>query len=198
MNQIIQDFLDSGHITKEAAVRLKGFDVQIKEAGILDTLQAYARHIAPAAITGLLGGFAAQRLGEREVVKQQAITLRQMNASFEKMVKEHEDLRKNRAQAQTRFLEVARFSPTFASTPSVAAKLAATLDLSSPKATLLIPSPEKAASFSATRTEDTPNWGCRLEWATFFRTAAIRSAPIKTKLRSKNLGNVFIATAFLL
>ena len=135
MHPIIKEYLDKGHIDKEAAARLVHLESMTKEAGFVDMLkdvwksmktigkETLRTSIGPAA--GMAAGaYIAKKMDDSArddfFYKQKM----EMSESFNKMREMLPKLKNaDPMQVRARFDEIASISPTVASTPQVAAKI---------------------------------------------------------------------------
>lgn len=127
MNPIIKDFLEQGHIDKEAAARLENFEGMLKQADWMTVLKDIGLNIlkgvVPAAAGSIAGQIAFDSLGKRKLEEQDEHTRARMVHSFGNMMKKHPELEENRPMVAQRFNEIAALSPTVATSPSVAKKI---------------------------------------------------------------------------
>lgn len=139
MHPIIEEYLDKGYITKEAAVRLEDFEAMVKEAGFLDSLKTMLpkvwqtfksvggtalKHTAGPTIGAATGIGLAHLINAKEYKRQVMRQQEQLNDSFSKMHEAHPELKEADPNLiRDRFHEIANISPTLAGAPSVAGKL---------------------------------------------------------------------------
>lgn len=125
MNPRIEEFLENGFITKEAADRLENFEEMLKEAGFLDGLKnlmlSTAKQIGPAAVGSVLGVIGADYLTKKHTAKVQQQQDNKLHASLDSIMLSNPDL--NSEKAQQRFSEIAHFSPEVANIPNIAVPL---------------------------------------------------------------------------
>ncbi len=135
MHPIINEYRKKGYITKEAAIRLQEFESITKEASFADTLKKVwgaLKEIGSGALTSTAGplvGTAAgivtmDYLNNRELKKRDQNIQKKLDDSFEKMFSLLPKLKKyDKEKVNERFSDIARISPTLASTPQVVAKV---------------------------------------------------------------------------
>lgn len=126
MNHIIEKFLDEGMITKEAASRLELFEGSIKEASFMEGLKGLiletAKKVGPSALGTAVGVVGTNYLTKKHMEKQEHEWLETYQRSFDSIMSGGSFAGKEN-KALDRFSEVATFSPTVASIPSIAKPL---------------------------------------------------------------------------
>lgn len=127
MNKIIEEFLDSGFIDKEAALRLDDFDTMIKESGLLDIIKdnllQVAKTVGPTAVGSAVGIFGADLLATRAMEKKKQEQLANIHSSFATIMQKNPEFSEQRELVQSRFNEIAHFSPSIAGIPDVAERV---------------------------------------------------------------------------
>lgn len=123
MNPRIEEFLENGYITKEAAERLEDFEGMLKEAGFLDALKSTilqtAKTMGPAMVGSAVGMFGADYLTKRHHTKLKQDQKNNLDASVGSILVQNKDLAENREKAKDRFHEIAHFAPRIATMPKI-------------------------------------------------------------------------------
>lgn len=127
MSKVIENLLEIGFIDKEASLRLEEFESMVKESGLLDVIKnnlfEVAKTVGPTAVGSAIGIFGADYLATRAMEAKKKEQLANIQSSFATIMQKNPEFSNQRELVQSRFNEIAHFSPSIAGIPDVAERV---------------------------------------------------------------------------